>query len=87
MDRRVEASSRQRPAMSVRSDEAIKNCKRCNPEHGLPDPTLGSHYHCARCGGESSMYGHYTSFHWATKEKTEGHHCCPGDCALEENRK
>lgn len=43
----------------------------------------GSHYHCGRCGGVSSMMGHSQGVHWNPTEKVPQHFCCPNDCQLE----
>lgn len=45
----------------------------------------GSHYHCGRCNGVSSMMGHYRAVHWFENKTTKvpPHTCCPNDCQLE----
>lgn len=44
-----------------------------------------SRWNCHRCNKPSSMYGHFTSIHWAGTDRVsvEGHFHCPGDCELE----
>ncbi len=42
----------------------------------------GSHYHCARCRGRSSMMGHYSRHYAKGQLVGELHFCCPGDCEL-----
>ena len=63
--------------------EALEVC--CRDYYG------GSHYHCARCFGVSSMLGHTTNLHppkdgsrrsIAEWDRVESHFCCPGDCEL-----
>ena len=46
----------------------------------------GSHYHCARCGAVTGMYGHWEGgrFDGDRFVTFEAHMCCPDDCAMPE---
>lgn len=51
--------------------------------------SIGTHYHCPRCGAVTGMYGHHVTSckflggSWSDPARqTEFHLCCPDFCAL-----